>query len=172
MPLKSNWTKLNNIHEIFAVKKISRIANRVVVNRYKEIGQEFVLALNGDNTTVVLPIKAGVATTTLPLDARLYFLLRNKETGNTWTEISMERAKELIAKKPEIDESDIANGVEKALQNCFTKDALPKINYRDPDNWHYFMAAFKNSGNQVMELYMALCITKFQQFLNAKSKAI
>jgi hypothetical protein len=166
----SKWEKMDMLHEMFKAPKVCRLANRVVVNRYDTLGQEFVLTLNHDNTTVVLPVKAGVSTTTLPLHGRAYFLLRHKKCGVTFTEISMEKAIEFIAKKPEIDESDIAGSVDKALRHCFHDEVLPKINRRDPDNWEFFMRAFKQSGNQLMEFYMALAITKFQGFLNASNK--
>jgi hypothetical protein len=170
LTFNSRWEKLDLIHDMFDTPAVSRIANRVVVNRYDSLGQSFVLVLKRDNTTVVLPIKSGVATTNLPLNERAYFLLRNKQNGITFTEIKMEMAQEYIAQKPEIDETDIASSVEKALNNSFMSETLPKVNRRDPDNWKYFMEVFRKQGNDVMEFYMALATAKFDGFLNANTK--
>ncbi|MDG1751381.1 MAG: hypothetical protein P8I03_06945 [Thalassotalea sp.] len=172
LTFNTRWEKLDLIHDMFSTPSVSRIANRVVVNRYDAIGQTFVLVLKRDNTTVVLPVQVGVPTSTLPLDERAYFLLRNKKHGITFAEISMEMAQEYIAKQPELDEADIAASVEKVLNNSFMSDALPSINRRDPDNWMYFMQVFRNQGNDVMGFYMALAITKFQGYINAQSKAV
>lgn len=159
----NKWEQLDLLHDMFDTPAVSRIANRVVINRYNQEGQRFILSLDANNDTLLLPVQSGVPTTMLPVNARAYFSIKLKGDRITCTEIKFEYAKELVSKCPELDVNDIGGSVEDALKNSFMSNTLPKINYRDPANWPDFLRVFKKQNNDVMQFFVAMAICKFEE---------
>ena len=166
------WNKLTLIHDMFDTPVVSRIANRVVIDKYQAINQEFILILSNDNSTSVLPLRKGVPTVMLPNDARFLFLVRNKKDVLNFSQIQYDYAKKLLSEQPVLNKENLAKlalSVESTLTDCFFSNTLPNIQKSNPDNWTDFLRVFKKQGNDVMSFFIANAICSFDIQLSKQS---
>ncbi len=168
LTLNSMFEKLDLIHDMFDTPLICRIQNRVTIDRFSK-EQDFILSLDHNNSTLIVPLNVGAPTSMLKSEQRAYFLLRNKKDMLSFTEIKYEYAKKLIHIKPQLDCSNIALSVERVLNNVFMNETLPNINKRDPDNWRIFLNVFNKQGNDVMKFFISLAICKFDESLKLQN---
>lgn len=166
----NKWNQLDLIHEMFDTPVVSRIANRVVIEKYQAINQEFILVLSTDNTTSVLPLNKGVPTLMLPNDARFLFLIRNKESKLTFSQIQYDYAKKLISALPILNKEKLTESVESTLNDYFFSDTLPNIQKRNPDNWVDFLRLFRKQKNEIMSFFIAQAMCSFDEQINKSTK--
>ncbi len=164
------FNKLTVIHDLFNTPLVARVANQVVFTRYNNVGQEFLFTLDKDGRTLVLPLNRGVPTTMLDADCRFIFLVRNKETEQTFTLINYGYAIKLLGKAPEFEGRDLLNEVGAILSDSFNSESLPKVDVKDPSNWEIFARLFQEQKNDVMSFFMAKSIFKYHSLIEQSIK--
>jgi hypothetical protein len=164
--IQNKVNKLDILYDVFNTPLICRVQNKVTLNRY-DSNSQFILSLDRDNTTTLIPLGVGAPTSMLKTDQRMYFLVRNK-TELTFSECSFEHAKICIEQKPLLvgnSLEEIACSIEQVINNSLMSDTIPDINKKDPDNWVIFLRIFIKQRNNIMAFFLSHAMCKFDELL-------
>ena len=88
--------KLDKLHEAYKAPSIARISNRLVFERYNELNQTYLFIVDTDNKTLVIPLKKGVSSSFLPKDSKTIYLIRNRLSNLTISNINYSYALKLL----------------------------------------------------------------------------
>lgn len=156
------WQHLDLIHDFFSTPMVARISNRLICQKYFEIGQRFLFVVHFDNSTEMLPLTKGVSTTQLSKNARMLFHVTNNKEKLNFSEVSYAYAMKLLRKPPvELTEiqSSLAEMVAQALITSFHSDALPDVDLSEKENWSSLCFMFQNQQNDVMTHFLSKAIS-------------
>lgn len=98
----SKIAKINSLHDLFKTPSIARIANRLVFNRFSEENQEYLLVVNKDNSTDVLPLRQGFSLSLLNQTALSYYHITNRKKQLTVSYTNYEYARKKMLLEPRI----------------------------------------------------------------------